>query len=298
MLTNIHELLDFFENRDHFLSAVEYTASQHGFRTELIEKDFLCTMVLMHMYDNKENPLTFKGGTLLAKVHAGFYRLSEDLDFSLSLPSEASRNQRRTAIKPIKEIIGGITTALPIFKFEIPLKGSNESRQYNAELRYQSKLTGIEGKILIDIGLREQHLQPSEYKEANTLLIDPFTSDDKVGTYPIKCLSLQEAYAEKMRAALTRKKPAIRDYFDIFYAKNNKLIDFQHPQFIDLLKSKLSVPDNGDIALDNDKIALLTEKIDTELFPTLKQNDDYKFDLTIIINELKRYAKDYLHDYV
>ncbi len=297
MLTNIRELLDFFENRDLFLSAVGHTANQNGFRTELIEKDFLCTLVLMHIYDNKENPLTFKGGTLLAKVHAGFYRLSEDLDFSLSVPSEASRKQRRTAIAPIKEIIGSISTALPIFKFEKLLKGSNESRQYNAQLRYQSKLTGIEGKLLIDIGLREPHLQPSEYINANTLLIDPFTSDNKVATYPIKCLNLQEAYAEKMRAALTRKKPAIRDYFDIFYAKENKLLDFQNPQFIELLKSKLAVPENGDIELGDAKLQLLMEKIDTELFPTLRQNENYKFDLNTVINELKSYAEDYLHDY-
>jgi CheY-like chemotaxis protein len=35
-----------------------------------------------------------KGGTCLAKVHAGFYRPSEDLDFSISMPTESARSAR------------------------------------------------------------------------------------------------------------------------------------------------------------------------------------------------------------
>jgi predicted nucleotidyltransferase component of viral defense system len=35
----------------------------------------------------------------------------------------------------------------------------------------------------------------------------------------INCLSLEEMMAEKMRAALTRLTPAIRDFFDIRYVQ-------------------------------------------------------------------------------
>ena len=41
-----------------------------------------------------DGTLTFKGGTSLNKIHAGFYRLSEDLDFSISMPVDSARSDR------------------------------------------------------------------------------------------------------------------------------------------------------------------------------------------------------------
>jgi len=40
-------------------------------------------------------------------------------------------------------------------------------------------------------------------------------------THYINCIDLKESTAEKLRAALTRRTPAIRDFFDIWYIKYN-----------------------------------------------------------------------------
>jgi len=292
MLKSYEELIDFYKKTDEFIATIEYTAGRFGFRDSLIEKDFLCSMVLMFLSQDHKLPLCFKGGTLLAKVHAGFYRLSEDLDFSISTPVQSKRKDRSVLAKPCKLAINNIPKYLP-FELAKPLAGTNESRQYNAELTYRSKISNSNERILIEIGLREQHLiEPVKHK-TKTLLSDPFSSDEIVYQYQVRCLTQQEAYAEKIRAALTRQKLAIRDFYDIAYALNNKLIDLEREDFVQLVKQKLSMPGTKVIEFDDNKINFLTNRVTTELQPTLSQRSNFEFDLDKIIHKLNSFC-DYL----
>jgi len=68
-----------------FREAIRFTSAETAFSTRLIEKDYFCTLMLSYFSTSAE--MVFKGGTCLAKVHAGFYRLSEDLDFAISMPA-------------------------------------------------------------------------------------------------------------------------------------------------------------------------------------------------------------------
>ena len=156
MSNNLNDLISYYQDEKRFMSCVEYTADRTGFSSELIEKDFLCSLVLIYLYSSSEIPLTFKGGTLLAKVHSDFYRLSEDLDFSIPTEATSNRKSRSNAAKPMKNIIEDIEHSIPIFNIMKPLTGSNESRQYNAELNYKSKSNFKTNRILIEIGLREK----------------------------------------------------------------------------------------------------------------------------------------------
>jgi predicted nucleotidyltransferase component of viral defense system len=286
MLQTYQDLIDFYKNTDAFITAIEYTAGRSGFKDTLIEKDYLCSMVLMFLYQTYQLPLCFKGGTLLAKVHAGFYRLSEDLDFSIAIPINAKRKERSTLAKPCKLAINDISKHLP-FTLSKPLTGTNESRQYNAELTYQSKVSNEKERILIEIGLREPHLiKPANHK-AKTLLTDPFAGNEIVNQYEIHSLTQQEAYAEKIRAALTRQKLAIRDFYDIAYALNSKLVDLENESFIQLVKQKLSTSSSNLVKFDDAKIAFLTNRVATELQPTLSQGSDFEFDLVKVIKRLE-----------
>jgi hypothetical protein len=58
-------------------------------------------------------------------------------------------------------------------------------------------------------------------------------------------LSLREAYAEKLRAALMRDEPAIRDFFDVDQAISAGRLDLTDSRLIQLVREKLSVPGNG-----------------------------------------------------
>ena len=79
-----------------FREALVLTRERTGFAERLIEKDYFCTALLEYLAPTA-NKLVFKGGTCLAKVHANFYRLSEDLDFVIPMPrlQKGANKQRR-----------------------------------------------------------------------------------------------------------------------------------------------------------------------------------------------------------
>ena len=54
-------------------------------------KDYFCTVLLQYL-TAVDGDIVFKGGMCLAKVYAGFCRLSEDLDFVISMPVDALRS--------------------------------------------------------------------------------------------------------------------------------------------------------------------------------------------------------------
>ncbi len=232
MQKNRDEMLELYLDENAFIAAVNYTAGRFNFSTRLIEKDFLCSLVLSHIYQNGSSKLTFKGGTALAKIHAGFYRLSEDLDFSLSIDQDATRTQRSTLARPFKKIINNIPNELSIFNITKPLSGSNGSRQYNAILTYESVITHTLDNILIDIVLREKHVQQTVISDANSLLVNQFTEKEMVSPLSVRSYSREETYAEKVRAALTREKSAIRDFFDIHYPIEHKWISLKDKALI------------------------------------------------------------------
>ena len=84
------------QDRDAFRDMIRYVEGKTGFLARLIEKDYYCSLVLRSL-SSVNSDLVFKGGTLLNKVHAGFYRLSEDLDFTISMLGEETRGDRSNA---------------------------------------------------------------------------------------------------------------------------------------------------------------------------------------------------------
>ena len=88
----------YHEDAKLFRAALTYTQSETGFNERLVEKDYFCSLVL-HDFPGVHDPdLAFKGGTSLSKVHTDFYRLSEELDFGISIPANATRGDRRNKI--------------------------------------------------------------------------------------------------------------------------------------------------------------------------------------------------------
>jgi len=93
------------KDKGEFLKILERTSAQTGFPLRLLEKDYYITIVLSGINEISSD-LVFKGGTCLSKIYYSYYRLSEDLDFTLKLPTNNStRAVRRNAMKPIKKAI-------------------------------------------------------------------------------------------------------------------------------------------------------------------------------------------------
>ena len=232
---NLHEDVELFRE------AVNFTVSKTGFRPRLIEKDYFCTVLLNYLSAHGGDQLVFKGGTCLAKVHAGFYRLSEDLDFVIPMEVEAGRSRRRRAAAATKDSFARMSRRLPCFEIEQPLTGANNSTQYNAAVTYESPTAKRSESILIEVSVREPLLTGAVEGKIKTLLLDPVGGGAMVPEVRIKCMAPEEAMAEKFRAALSRRDVEIRDFYDLDYAVSNLDLDPADSRLIEMVRRKLAV---------------------------------------------------------
>ena len=264
-----------------FQEAITFTEADTGFSSRIIEKDYYCSLILNRLFSNhgKEVSLIFKGGTCLSKVYVDFYRLSEDLDFVIPVALDSSRQSRRKKMESVKKLFSELANNIPQIEIKEDLRGHNESRQYIGYIEYPSCLFDRQELIKIEIGLREPLLLFSAKQPAKTIIENPFTGKPLLPLYSVKAIALEEGYAEKIRAALSRKEPAIRDFFDLLYAKNNLNLNFLNDGFIQLVEKKLAVPGNHPINISAERKKSLRKQVDTELRSVLRPSDFTWFDL-------------------
>jgi len=261
-----------------FREAVNFTAAETGFAPRLIEKDYFCTVLLQYLAAAVSD-LVFKGGTCLAKIHAGFYRLSEDLDFVIPMSVDATRAERRRRAAGLKGAVAKIGGQLPDFRVVTALSGANNSTQYIAALGYTSPLGRQEETIRIEASLREPLLEPAMRAQARTLLLDPISGSSLAPILIVPCLSREEAMAEKLRAALSRREVAIRDFYDIDHAVRRLGLRPETPELIELVRKKLAVAGNDPVDVSAPRLAALRRQLDSELKPVLRARDFTEFDL-------------------
>lgn len=259
-----------------FREMIRRTSDQSGFAARLVEKDYYCSL-LLQVLSRPESPLVFKGGTCISKVFSSFYRLSEDLDFCI--PLAGARAVRRRVIAPVKEAIGDLFERIPGVTLLEPLTGRNESTQYLAQVGYPSLVTSSIESVKVEVGLREPLMLPPESRPARTLLKDVFSGRDILPPFTVRVINEKEAWAEKTRAALCRRAPAIRDFFDLDFARTNLYIDFASAEFRDLVRKKLAIPGNKPLDLSDERRSELEKQIESQLRPVLRPRDFARFDL-------------------
>lgn len=193
--------------------------------SDTIDKDYVLGHFLNELFKQPWaiNNLIFKGGTCLKKCYFEEYRFSEDIDATITNPSfELTKKQIEVICNDITNKIG---ISFRILKFEktlfkdqhigwdieICFWGANHSKN---ELPKFGK--DCHTKIWCEFRFYEIVLFPSE----NRRLIHLFSDADKVDI-SIPCYSLKEVLAEKMRSLIQRNRGEARDYFDLWYIKNN-----------------------------------------------------------------------------
>ena len=264
-------------DRPMFVEAVRFTAAKTGFDARLVEKDYFCTLVLEQLAG--ATSLVFKGGTCLAKVHAGFYRLSEDLDFAIAVPLDTTRGQRRSMIAPVKTVLEELPRRQPALRVVEPLAGANVSTQYLATIVYTSLITRRDETVKIEVALREPLLVAPVLGSAASILLDPVGGEPLAIHVPMRCIALIEAFAEKLRAALSRREPAIRDFFDVDWAVQRDLLHPGDPALFSLVRSKLAIPGNSAVDVSGGRLAALRRQVELGLRPVLRPAEFAAFDL-------------------
>jgi len=271
--------------------AIRFTSAETGFTPRLIEKDYFCSVVIEYLAASGAG-LTFKGGTCLSKIHGGLYRLSEDLDFSISTAPGSSRADRSRSVIPLRVAVKELPERLPAFSIVDTLRGANESTQYNAVVGYESLLdSGVE-PISIEVGVREPNLMDAHEGSSKTALLNPIDGQALVEEYSVLCLSYSEAMAEKLRAALCRREVAIRDFFDVDYAVRSARFNMFEPAFLELLRRKIAIPGTSPVDVSEDRIGQLQRQLEAQLRPVLRQQEFAQFDLDRAIGTVRAVARE------
>jgi predicted nucleotidyltransferase component of viral defense system len=271
--------IDYHQDTALFGDALRFTAAKTGFSDRLIEKDYYCSVALADLCAPTVSEIVFKGGTCLSKIHADFFRLSEDLDFAISTAIDCTRSQRSQRLAGFKRHFAAIARRCDCFRITEALRGFNNSLQYGARLAYTSVVTGEEDYLKIEVSVREPIIESVKLLPAKTLLVDPFRGTDAVAPFATPVLTLREAYAEKLRAALSRREPAIRDFFDLDHAFSAGTLDVADAQLIQLLKAKLSIPGNGPVNISPEKLGLLRAQVAAQLRSVIREVELDRFDL-------------------
>ena len=261
-----------------FRESLTYTAAKTGFTVSLIEKDYYCSLILYHIFSGKTE-LVFKGGTSFSKVHLDFYRLSEDLDFIIPVSKRTTKSQRKLKIDPVKFLIDELSSTIPGISISSILTGHNQYRQYIGSVKYQSAVLDESENIKVEIGLREPLVLPYDLKPARTIAVNPFNQLSLVQEFPVQVMNIEEAFAEKVRAALTRREPAIRDFYDLQLAVDLKKVDLFDPGFLEMVTAKLIVPGNDPINVSPERKVELDHQVEAQLKPVLRAHDFDKFNL-------------------
>jgi hypothetical protein len=160
-----------------------------------------------------------------------------------------------------------------------PLRGANASTQYLATLGYTSVLTGSDETIKVEVALREPLLDEPSLRSATTVLLDPATRAALVPPVRLACISLREAFSEKLRAALSRREVAIRDFFDLEYAERAMGLDLRTPGMLDLVREKLRVPGNLPVDVSSRRLAELRAQVRARPHPVLRREAMAAFDV-------------------
>ena len=113
-----------------------------------------------------------------------------------------------------------------------------------------------------------------------------------VPPYHVQAMSLMEAYAEKVRAALTRREPAIRDFFDLSpFVLDQVGVDLWTEEFLALVRTKLRVSGNAPVNVSSAKKEVLAKQMNTQLRPVLRASDYSRLDLDIVYERIAQIAE-------
>ena len=166
-------------------------SAEKGYNLIYLEKDYFLTILLYHLKDL--DGIYLKGGTALNKIFFNHLRLSEDLDFTITIP-----------IREIKKKVEGIVGEDK--KHFRRLEYENDRKSFvRIKIFYNGYFTTT-SYIVMDVNAKASlHLRGERKSVHNFYNLN----------FDVNALNFNELIAEKLRAAITRNQP--RDYFDLYF---------------------------------------------------------------------------------
>ena len=186
-----------------------------GLLPHVVEKDYVLGWVLAGIYQHNAlaNSWIFKGGTCLKKCYFETYRFSEDLDFTLTNPSQIDSEFLGQVFREIGEWVyerTGIEIPEELQEFEL-FENPRGTISCQGKLSYRGPIAPRSGglpRIRLD-------LTPDELvvmSPAEVVIFHDY-SDAPPDGITVRCYAYEEAFAEKVRAFGDRTRP--RDLYDV-----------------------------------------------------------------------------------
>ena len=194
--------------------------AEWALRDDVVEKDYVIGWVLAGIGGEPRlnDGWVFKGGTCLKKCYLETFRFSEDLDFTVLPHGVSDPDDVLAVLKRVLDRVGqasGIDFDVREPRIRTRPNGSLEGRLYYRGPRN----TPSPASIRIDLTIEEVVARPPVMRPIQHLYPDGLPGPAKV-----RCYSLEEVFAEKIRALGERGRP--RDLYDVIF-----LLD--HPALVD-----------------------------------------------------------------
>lgn len=221
-------------------------ARETGLLATTVEKDYVLGWVLAVIAEHPTvSEWCFKGGTCLKKCYFDTYRFSEDLDFTIleGLPYD---------LEAIRESLAGVAAqAQDRTGIEFPLDGLDvrESVNKRGQMTFAARMT-FSGPLQLPRAERQRIRFDLTRDE---LVVDPPEKRDVFHGYSdapnppaqVRCYSLNEVLAEKLRALVERSGRA-RDVYDVVNVGRNLRTDLSPEDIVGIATEKFRFKDLED----------------------------------------------------
>ncbi len=217
-------------------------------RGDLIEKDFILHQVLLDLSKDEffYKNFLFKGGTCLIKCYLGYFRFSEDIDFTWKnqgiFKSMSQKEIRRYLSGVINDI--GATFERVAEKRGFDFKCNKSDRDYvelgggnkisTFKIWYSSEILNRRSFVKVQINFVDVLKFPGVKNDLRSLLkkdreIEALFPEykeysEKIGFYTY---DIREIFCEKIRSILTRRGIKARDFVDIYLISKKFNIRFE-----------------------------------------------------------------------
>ncbi len=221
---------------------IDYLVEKSGIKkNDLIEKDFILQRLAQELIKDeffKEN-FIFKGGTCLIKCYLGYYRFSEDIDFTWKkqdlLKNKSGKQIRRIISKKLTELLDRLHKIC--VKLELDFKPDKKDKKYvqfgggniftTFRLWYKSCISNDDKFVKIQINFVDKIIYKLKKCRLNNLIkginmkeigfLFPEYKEAFVFKASVVAYDINEILIEKVRAIITRKGIKIRDFLDVYF---------------------------------------------------------------------------------
>ncbi len=255
-------------------------------RTDMIEKDLILHQLLLDLSKDKffsEN-FIFKGGTCLIKGYLGYFRFSEDIDFTWKdqkVFEGKSQKAIRSYLSPVIDKTGSIFETIARKRY-LNFKCKKHNREYvelgggnkicTFKIWYQSEILGRRSFVKVQInfveklyfepeGLQLKSLLDKKQEELEVLFPEEYAEYSQ--KIDFDAYNIQEILCEKVRSILTRKGVKARDFLDAYLIckKFNIRLEDLHDRIVEKTQFTLNLYGKYRENLAKKKDLLLSGKI-------------------------------------